>query len=127
LNIDHGLDVDRRCDRDRLSGARVLAAAELFHPTERPQSTTMVSRRSVVNCWQVMDCDVMVTMREQDTPFQVLDHHRQHDPPPLGSTTLQLGGNLDQHGPSWAKRPSREVAPRASVHAEMTPAAKTDA
>jgi hypothetical protein len=69
---------------------------------------------------------VVVSTREQDTPFQVFEYHRQGDPSPLGSTTRRIGGNWDQHGPSWAKRPPREVTPRASLHARRTPAARED-
>jgi len=66
-------------------------------------------------------------MREQDTPLQVFEHHRQRDPSPLRSTTLEIRGNWDQHGPSWAKRPLQVVTSRASLHARMTPAVKKDA
>ncbi len=116
LNIDHGLDVDRGLDVDGLDGACVLAAARLFQACECP-GTMMIGpcmvARHLVDCHRMMRNGVVLSTREQDTPFQVFEHHRQGDPSPLGSTTRRIGGNLDQHGPSWAKRPLREVPPYA--------------
>jgi hypothetical protein len=86
-----------------------------------------VVARHVLDCHRMMDGGVMVvSTREQETPFQVFEHDRQVDPSPFGSTTRRLGGNCDQHGPSWAKRPPPSVIPRAPLHARMTPAARQD-